>query len=324
MSTPTATEPSQDQRDYREILKSMSILIILVGLIALLAALSGGRSLQPQNLSNIVVQVAPIGIVALGMMFAIITKGIDLSVGSIVGLAAVVAASLAQVTSTRFQFERPVILSIVVGLLIGALVGLVNGAIIAYFKIAPFIATLGMMTIARGLALIYTEGRPISNLAPGFNALGSGIVPIVIFLIVAIVIHTVLARTRFGRYVYAIGGNDQAARVSGVNIARVQVGIYTLIGLLSGLAGLILAARIESGNPQLGTTLELDAITAAVIGGTSFNGGIGKVWGVVVGALIIGIINNGLDLMNVSPFWQMVVKGVIIIAAIILDERKNS
>lgn len=324
MSTPTATEPAQDKRDYREILKASSILFILVGLIALLAALSGGRSLQPQNLSNIVVQVAPIGIVAVGMMFAIITKGIDLSVGSIVGLAAVVAASLAQVTSTRFPFERPVFLSIVVGLLVGALIGFVNGSIIAYFKIAPFIATLGMMTIARGLALIYTEGRPVSNLAPGFNALGSGVVPIVIFLVVALIIHTVLSRTRFGRYVYAIGGNDQAARVSGVNIGRVQVGIYTLIGLLSGLAGLILAARIESGNPQLGTSLELDAITAAVIGGTSFNGGVGKVWGVVVGALIIGIINNGLDLMNVSPFWQMVVKGCIIIAAIILDERKNS
>ncbi len=320
--TTTTPEAVREQVDRREQIRKFSILIILVGLIALLAALSSGRSLQPQNLANIIVQVAPIGIIALGMMFAIITKGIDLSVGSIAGLSAVVAASFAQVASTRFP-AMPVFVSILVGLVVGMITGFINGAIIARFRIAPFIATLGMMTIARGAALIYTDGRPVSNLAPGFNAIGSGVVPIIIFLISAAIIYIVLGHTRFGRHVYAIGGNDQAARVSGINISRVQIGIYTLIGLLSGLAGIILAARIGSGNPQLGNQMELDAITAAVIGGTSFNGGIGTVWGVVVGALIIGIINNGLDLMNVSPFMQMVVKGVIIIVAIILDERKN-
>ena len=185
-----------------------------------------------------------------------------------------------------------------------------------------------MMTAARGLANIYTGGRPVSNLADGFNWLGQGDilgipVPMIIFLLVAVIIWVVLNRTRFGRHTYAIGGNEQAARVSGISIGKVQFMIYTLIGILAGLAGMILAARIGSGQPTLGVMLELDAITAAVIGGVSFNGGIGVVWGVVVGALIIGVINNGLDLMNVSPFMQMVVKGAIIVIAVIIDERKN-
>ena len=247
-------------------------------------------------------------------------------------LSAVVAASLAQMAGNplaKFQnLAIPVFVSIIVGLLVGTLIGFVNGFLVAKFRIAPFIATLGMMTSARGLALIYTDGRPLSQLAPGFNFLGQDTilglpVPIWLFGGVAALIYIVLNRTRFGRHVYAIGGNDQAARVSGIKISRVQIGIYTLIGLLAGLAGLILAARIGSGNPQLGTGIELDAITAAVIGGTSFNGGVGTVWGVVVGAILIGVINTGLDLMNVSPFMQMVVKGVIIVVAIIIDERKN-
>ena len=154
--------------------------------------------------------------------------------------------------------------------------------------------------------------------------MSSGIpVPIILFALVAVIASVLLNRTRFGRYTYAIGGNDQAARVSGINIDRVRLGIYTFVGLLAGLAGLILAARIGSGNPTLGTQMELDVIAATVIGGTSFVGGIGTIWGSVVGALIIGTINNGLDLLNVSPFWQMVVKGAIIVVAIIIDERKN-
>jgi inositol transport system permease protein len=204
----------------------------------------------------------------------------------------------------------------------------VVGGLVAVFRIPPFIATLVMMTAARGVALIYTDGRPISQLAPGFNWLGQGSilgipVPVYLLVICIVVIWTILNRTRFGRHVYAIGGNEQAAKVSGISIYKAQFFIYTLIGLLAGLAGMILAARIGSGNPQLGMQMELDAITATVIGGTSFNGGVGTVWGVIVGALIIGVINNGLDLMNVSPFMQMVVKGAIIVIAIIIDERKN-
>ncbi|HSO70434.1 MAG TPA: ABC transporter permease [Arachnia sp.] len=313
-------------------IKKYAILLILIAFMVILAIVTGGTFLRSQNLINVVVQVAPIGIVALGMMFAIITKGIDLSVGSTVALVAVVSASLAQVQSDTAMFPglppMPIFVSIIVGLLVGAIVGAIVGTLVAYFRIPPFVATLGMMTAARGLANIYTGGRPVSNLADGFNWLGQGAilgipVPMIIFLLVAVVIWVVLNRTRFGRHTYAIGGNEQAARVSGISIGKVQFLIYTLIGILAGLAGMILAARIGSGQPTLGVMLELDAITAAVIGGVSFNGGIGVVWGVVVGALIIGVINNGLDLMNVSPFMQMVVKGAIIVIAVIIDERKN-
>ena len=326
------TVEAKPKFDATAAVKKYAILLILIGFMVILTLVTGGTFLRAQNLINVVVQVAPIGIVALGMMFAIITKGIDLSVGSTVALVAVVSASLAQVQSDTMLLPGlpplPIFVSILVGLLVGAIVGAIVGTLVAYFRIPPFVATLGMMTAARGLANIYTGGRPVSNLADGFNWLGQGAilgipVPMIIFLLVAVVIWVVLNRTRFGRHTYAIGGNEQAARVSGISIGKVQFMIYTLIGILAGLAGMILAARIGSGQPTLGVMLELDAITAAVIGGVSFNGGIGVVWGVVVGALIIGVINNGLDLMNVSPFMQMVVKGAIIVIAVIIDERKN-
>jgi len=337
MSAPPGSQitPPDERRqkfDAAAFAKKYLIFLILLAFVALLSVMTKGTFLQVENLNNVVVQSAPIGIIALGMMLAIITKGIDLSVGATVALAAVVASSLAQISNGIGAMYPglvlPVIVPVLVGLVVGAMVGFVNGFLVAKFHIAPFIATLGMMTAARGLALIYTDGRPVSRLAPGFNYLGQGSllsipVPIWLFAICAAITYVILRRTRFGRHVYAIGGNEQAARVSGINISRVQIGIYTLIGLLAGLAGIILAGRIGSGNPQLGTGIELDAITAAVIGGTSFNGGVGTVWGTIVGALILGIINNGLDLMNVSPFMQMVVKGVIIVLAIIMDERKN-
>lgn len=324
---PNAAPPAQDKRDSGEFLRKYAILFILLGFVVLLSFATGGNFLQPQNLINVIVQVAPIGIIALGMMFAIITKGIDLSVGATVALAAVIAASMAQMGSDRFPVWW-VGIPVIAALIVGALVGGVIGTLVSVFRIAPFIATLGMMTAARGLALIYTDGRPISRLASGYNFLGQGSilgipVPIYLFAGVAVLTWVILQRTRFGRHVYAIGGNEQAARVSGINVSRVQFGIYTYIGVLAALAGVILSARIGSGNPQLGMTIELDAITATVIGGTSFNGGVGTVWGTIVGALIISVINNGLDLLSVSPFWQMVVKGAIIVIAIIIDERKN-
>jgi len=328
-STTTVTRRSFDSKAF---FSKYAIVLILVGIILLLSILTKGTFLQPQNLLNVIVQVAPIGILALGMMFAIITLGIDLSVGSIVAIAAVISASLAQISSRSGAMYPglvlPIFVPILAGLAVGAGVGAFNGLVISKFHIAPFIATLGMMTAGRGLALIYTNGRPISGLAPGFNYLGQGKilglpVPILLLALVAAITWVILTRTRFGRHVYAIGGNAQAARVSGINIDRVQLGIYTYIGLLAGLAGMILAARIGSGNPQLGTGIELDAIASTVIGGTSFAGGVGTVWGTIVGALIMGVINNGLDLLNVSPFMQMVVKGAIIVIAIIIDERKN-
>jgi inositol transport system permease protein len=308
------------------------ILIILIAVVAILTLATGGKFLQPQNLINVVRQMTPIAMLAIGLTVVIISTGIDLSVGSIIGLAAVVATSLAQrPEATNLMYPGlsvPVVVPILAGLGVGAGCGLVNGLLIAGFKIPPFIATLGMMTAARGLALIYSNGRPISALTPEFNVLGQGVplgipVPIILLAAVAILAHVLLNYTRFGRHVYALGGNEQAARVSGINLSRVKVGIYVFSGLLAGLAGMVLAGRIGSGNPTLGTGYELDAIASAVIGGTSFAGGIGTVWGTIVGALLIGSLNTGLDLLNVSNFWQQVAKGVIIVVAIVIDARKN-
>lgn len=313
-------------------LRKYAIILILFAMVALLSVMTKGTFLQAQNLINVVRQMSVIAMLAIGVTVVIISTGIDLSSGSVVALSAVVASSLAQAAGATNQMypglDLPVFVAIGAGLLVGAAAGFVNGFLIAGFRIAPFIATLGMMTAARGLALIYSNGRPISKLDPEFNFLGQGEivgipVPIVLLAVVAVAAHLMLNNTRFGRHIYAIGGNEQAARVSGINLSRTKIGIYTFAGLLAGLGGMVLTGRIGSGNPQLGTGAELDAITAAVIGGTSFTGGIGTVWGTIVGALIIGVLNNGLDLLNVSPFMQQVVKGVIIVVAIIIDERKN-
>jgi inositol transport system permease protein len=257
-------------------------------------------------------------------------------------LSAVIVASLAQQPDwhdAKFPgLELPLIVPILAALLVGAACGWVNGALIAGFRIPPFIATLGMMTIARGFALIYSN-RPVSGLTDSFNYIGQGEIfkvmpvagqpdmgipiPILILLAVAIAAHIMLNNTRFGRHIYAIGGNEQAARISGLNVGRIKIGVYTIAGLLAGLSGLVLTSRIGSGQAGLGVGYELDAIAAAVIGGVSLSGGIGTIWGTMVGALIIGVLNNGLDLLNVSAYWQTIVKGSIIVAAVIIDERKN-
>lgn len=331
MATAAATAGGLSRERIGPFLRKYLIVFILFGLIALLSYLSPAF-LQPQNLINVVRQISVIGLLAIGVTVVIISTGIDLSSGSVLALASVVSASLAQQpdwTNKLYpDLNVPLIVAILAALIVGAACGLVNGSLIAGFRIPPFIATLGMMTAARGAALIYSDGRPISTLTPSYNYIGQGVVfgvpvPVIIFLLVAVGTHVMLNRTRFGRHVYAIGGNEQAARVSGLNVPRIKVVIYTFAGLLSGLGGLVLSARISSGQPTLGVGAELDAIAAAVIGGTSFAGGIGTIWGTVVGALIIGVINNGLDLLNVSPFSQQVVKGAIIVVAIIIDERKN-
>jgi inositol transport system permease protein len=298
--------------------------------------------LQPRNLVNVVRQISVVGLIAIGVTMVIITTGIDLSSGSVLALAAVFAASLAQQPDWHDAkypgLMLPVLVPILVALAIGLLCGAINGSLIARFKIPPFIATLGMMTVARGFALIYSD-RPVSGLTDTYNFIGQGEifkvfpipgqpplgipVPVIILAAVAIGAHIMLNSTRFGRHIYAIGGNEQAALISGLNVGRIKIGVYTIAGLLSGLAGLVLSSRIGSGQPGLAVGIELDAIAAAVIGGTSLSGGIGTIWGTIIGALIIGVLNNGLDLLNVSAYWQTIVKGSIIVAAVIIDERKN-
>jgi inositol transport system permease protein len=333
MTAAATVNPNLGRDRISSFLRKYLIVFIFLGMCALLAAFSPDHSfLRPQNLINVVRQISVIGLLALGVMLAIITLGIDLSLGSVHGVAAVVSASLVQQPGWKEALypglQLPAFVAVLAGLGVGILLGATNGLLISGFRIPPFIATLGMMTAARGFAYIYSNGRPVSTLNADFLWIGGGDlfgipVPIVVFLTVVVLMHLMLTYSRFGRHIYAIGGNEIAARVSGINVARSKVFIYLISGMLAGLGGVVLTARVQSATPALGMGFELDAIASAVIGGTSFAGGIGTVWGTVVGALIIGVMNNGLDLLNVSPFYQQVVKGVIIVVAIIIDERKN-
>lgn len=341
-STLAKSQSKEANRDWLSaFIRKYAIVLIFIAMFIAMALLTDAF-LSPRNLLNIVRQISVVGLIAIGVTMVIITTGIDLSSGSVLALSAVIVASLAQQPDwhdAKFPgLQLPVLVPILVSLIVGAACGWVNGALIAGFRIPPFIATLGMMTVARGFALIYSN-RPVSGLTDNFNYIGQGEIfkvmpvpnqpdmgipiPILILLGVAIAAHIMLNNTRFGRHIYAIGGNEQAARISGLNVGRIKIGVYTIAGILSGLSGLVLTSRIGSGQAGLGVGYELDAIAAAVIGGTSLSGGIGTIWGTMVGALIIGVLNNGLDLLNVSAYWQTIVKGSIIVAAVIIDERKN-
>jgi len=301
-------------------------LLIVFGIICLIISLITPQFLTVSNLTIIVTQVSINALLAFGVTFVIITGGIDLSLGSIVAVSGVTSAMLAHPDS------YPVLIPILMGLLAGLLMGAFNGFIITKSKIAPFIVTLGTMTIGRGLALILSDGRPVSNLSDSFNYLGSGTVLgipvlILIFILVFVLCSIILSKTILGRYIYAIGGNEQAARASGINIDRVKLSVYSISGLLAGLAGILLASRITTGQPNAGAGFELDAIAAVVIGGTSTAGGRGTMAGTLIGVLLIGVINNGLDLLNVTSYYQQVVMGIIIIGAVVLDslnQKSNS
>jgi ribose/xylose/arabinose/galactoside ABC-type transport system permease subunit len=287
-------------------------------LICFAISLFSTQFLTISNWTIIFTQVSINALLAFGVTFVIITGGIDLSLGSMIAVSGVLAALMAH------PGDYPVIIPIIIGLFTGVVIGAFNGFVVTKSKIAPFIVTLGTMTIARGLALIFSKGRPISNLSDSFNYIGSGTIfgipfPIIILIFVFIVCAILLNKTVLGRYIYAVGGNEIAARASGINVNKVKMAVYTICGLLAGLAGILLTARVTTGQPNAGAGFELDAIAAAVIGGTSTKGGIGTIGGTFLGALLIGVINNGLDLMNVTSYYQQVVMGVIIIGAVVLD-----
>ena len=274
--------------------------------------------LTVQNLMIIVTQVSINALLAFGVTFVIITGGIDLSIGSMVAVTGVVAASFAHPDT------YPVAVPIGAGLLAGLLFGAFNGFVITRSNVPPFIVTLGTMTIGRGLALILSKGRPISNLSDSFNFIGGGKllgVPMLIIILIVLFIgcQVLLSKTVIGRYMYAVGGNEQAARASGISLSTVKMVVYTLCGGLAALAGILLTSRITTGQPNAGAGFELDAIAAAIIGGTSTSGGTGTMTGTLLGALLIGVISNGLDLLNVTSYYQQVVMGIIIIGAVVLD-----
>ena len=250
------------------------------------------------------------------MTFVIMTGGIDLTVGSLVAVAGVVSGSILVANPDN------VVLAVAAGILVCALFGAMNGFFAAYMGVPPFVATLAGQTIARGFAYVYSDGKPYTLASDGFSMIGKGMAPIIIFIVILAICHIMLSKMKFGRYIYAVGGNPKAAEASGVRVKYILMKVYILSGVLAGIAGIagiVLASRTNSGQPAVGTGYETDAIAAAVIGGTSMTGGIGTIPGTLIGILIIGTLNNGLNLLDVSSYWQQIIKGLIILGAVCFD-----
>lgn len=295
----------------------------LVGFLVIFVAMSLANEnfLTTSNLSNVLRQVSIIAIIAVGMTCAILTGGIDLSVGPVMALSGTLTAGL-------MVAGLPLELAIFAGLAVGALFGAGNGVFIAYASMPPIIVTLATMGIARGLALIYTGGYPISGLPQGFAVLGRGEVmgvqvPILVMAVMYTLAYILLNKTPIGRYIYAIGGNEEAARLSGVRVSRYKLLVYTLSGLTAAVAGIVLSSRLMSGQPNAGVGFELDAIAAVVLGGTAIAGGRGAILGTLVGAMMLGVLNNGLNLMGISPYVQNIIKGAIILLAIYISRSRD-
>lgn len=280
--------------------------------------------LTADNFINIIRQVSVKGILAIGMTFVLLTGGIDLGVGSVLGLTGVIATSLATT-----EHNLPLAVSLLVGVGVGVACGSCNGFLVAKAELPSFIVTLAMTTVARGLALMYTNGRPVINLTGAYKVIGNqsiGPIPIsiIIFIVVILIAAFLLEFTTYGRHIRSVGGNELAAKTSGISTRLIKFSAYAIMGACSAVAGIILTSRVQTGNPSAGSGYELDAIAAAVIGGTSLSGGVGSVVGTVIGILLIGVLSNGLDLLNVSSYLQDVIKGVIIVAAVLLDRKKLS
>lgn len=309
--------------DVKKLIQKQGALVGLLVIIVALAILSP-NFLTMDNLMNVFRQVSINALIAFGMTFVILTGGIDLSVGSILALSSALTAGfmVGGMNSILAMFQ---------GILLGALMGAANGVAVAKGKIAPFIVTLATMTIFRGLTLVYTEGKPITGISDSFafQLVGRGYFfgipfPVVITVIAFIILYILLRRTTFGRSVYATGGNEEAARLSGLKIDRIKITVYSISGAMAALAGVILTSRLNSAQPTAGTSYELDAIAAVVLGGTSLAGGRGHITGTLIGALIIGVLNNGLNLLGVSSFYQQVVKGGVILLAVLLDRKRSA
>ncbi|WP_046119806.1 ABC transporter permease [Ensifer aridi] len=299
-------------------------------LLALILSISNQYFLTPGNISNVLLQTSINGVLAIGMTFVILTRGIDLSVGSVVALAGIVSASFATTSATAgiAGAPYPFYVALPIGILVGLACGVVVGFIVSRFAVPAFVATLGMLSAARGMTLIYGGGKPVPALTSDFRWIGTGNVlgipmPVILLAVVFLLSWWVLNRTRFGRYIYAVGGNPHAAKTSGIDVTRIRFLVYVISGGLSGLAGMMLSARTGSALPQAGIAYELDAIAAVVIGGTSLSGGVGRVTGTLIGALIIGVMNNGLDLMGIQSYYQQVLKGALIVGAVMLDQKRN-
>lgn len=304
------------KKNVKSLLSDYFIFVIFIALVIVLTMLKPSF-IQPENLVNILKQASINGILAFGMMFVIIAGGFDMSVGSTVAFTGILAALLG-------QGQYPLVVPLIVAMAAGLAVGLVNGIGVSIGDLPPFIMTLGTMTAVRGLALLISNGNPIIGMSPEYTAIAAGsifgIPMLAIFLVIVILICAfVLSKTVYGRRVYACGGNLQAARVSGINTNLIRISTFAIAGLLAGLCGFLMTSRVTIGQPTAAESYEMDAITACVVGGVSMSGGVGRPWGVVVGCLLITVITNGLDILGVSSHWQKIVKGVIIVLAVLID-----
>jgi ribose transport system permease protein len=310
------------EQSRKELLMKYKSVIGLI-IFSFIIAMINPRFMRVSNILNILRQTSINSIIAAGMTFVILTGGIDLSVGSILAITGAFVATL-------LAAGVNVVLAVIIGIAAGAAIGMMTGVIISKGKIQPFIATLAMMTLARGYTLVFTSGKPISigNLpsADAFSKIGSGNFlgipnPIYIMIIVFAIGYYILRHTPIGRYVYALGGNEDATKLSGINTDHIKIYVYGISGALAALAGIIITARLSSAQPQAGTGYELDAIAAVVLGGTSLSGGYGSILSTVIGALIIGILNNALNLMDVSSYYQLLAKGLVILVAVLIDRK---
>lgn len=320
--------------DYKRFISQNSIWLVLI-VMCIGMAIGNETFLTPGNITNLLTTEAIKGILTMGIMFAILSRGIDLSPGSIVAFSAVVSASFVQQATYSARLfgpgePYPAIVAVIAGIAAGTIFGVINGLLIAYTKIPAFIATLGTQLSVRALAMLYTNAYPVPQLTDEFRTIGGGeIIPglpnvVLIFIVFMLIGGFLLTQTRFGKNIYAIGGNEQAARVAGINVEKNLILVYTWCGFCAAVGGVLLASRAGSGIATTGLNYELDAIAAATVGGTSHSGGICRISGVIAGILILGVINNGLLLLGVSPYVQQIVKGVIIVGAVVFDMRKNA
>ncbi len=304
-------------------------ILILIGMALILFFLKEDF-MSYKNITNIIRQQTPIMIMAIGVTLTIISGGIDVSGGAVIAFCSVVVATMAHPAGHVSGIGPfPLIVPILAGIIVGAVCGFLNGLSISYGNVPPFIATLGMMSVARGGALIISNGKPINGFTEPFNYIGGGELfgvlpfPIVILIVIFIVAMLLLHKTKFGVYVFAIGSNEVAAVVSGIKVKRIKTMVYTFAGIFTGCAAVVLTSRILAGQPAVGNGYEMDAITGAVIGGASFSGGIGTIFGTIIGALIMGVLTNGMTMLQITPAVQMIVKGAVIVGAVLLDERKH-
>ncbi len=310
--------------NIKELLVKYKSLLGLVLLIAVVSILNPSF-LSPKNIMNILRQTSVNAVIAAGMTFVILTGGIDLSVGSILGISGAVCASI-------LVSGQNVVIAVLAALVVGVVVGFLNGFIISKGKLQPFIATLATMTVLKGLTLVYTNGNPITlgsnELAMSFGKIGGGTIlgiptPAMIMILVFMVCYYILHNTKMGRYTYALGSNEEATKLSGLNTDKIKIWVYTISGILASIAGIIITSRLYSAQPTAGSGYELDAIAAVVLGGTSLNGGKGKITGTIIGALIIGVLSNALNILDVSSYYQTMVKGAVILLAVLLDRKSN-